>query len=67
MSQLPDPVPGGDTVAGGVIGYPLDWVYHEVAWLGTRVHWTFDELLNLDHRARARWIRALRQLEGDGS
>jgi len=63
MSDLSIPVRNGDPTAGGIIGYPLDWVYHEVAWLGTQVHWTLDDLLHLDHRERARWIEALRQLE----
>lgn len=48
---------------GGVIGYPLERVYQEVAYLGHHVHWTHEELLNLDHAERQRWLQAVSQLE----
>lgn len=67
MPELPDQVRGGDSAAGGILGYPLDWVYHEVAWLGTRVHWTLEEILQLDHRERARWIETFRNLDAGES
>ncbi len=46
----------GGNCRGGVIGYPLEWVYQEVAFLGRRVHWTHQELLSLDHWERRRWV-----------
>ena len=46
-----------------MIGYPLERVYQEVAFLGRRVHWTLDELLALDHDERRRWIATLREQE----
>jgi hypothetical protein len=39
-----------------VTGYPVDRVHHEVAFLGRHVHWTLEELLNLDHAQRQRWL-----------
>jgi hypothetical protein len=61
---MPDTIRSGGATTGGVIGYPLAWVYDEVAYLGTRVHWSLTELLSLAHGERARWINALRHLEG---
>jgi hypothetical protein len=49
--------------AGGIVGYPLERVYQEVAYLGSRVHWTHEELLNLDHAERQRWLREVLKLE----
>ena len=45
------------------MGYPLERVYQEVAYLGTRLHWTREELLNLDHVERQRWLQQIIQLE----
>jgi hypothetical protein len=47
---------GGGFSRGGVVGYPLERVYEEVAYLGRRVHWTLEELLGLDHAERRRWV-----------
>ncbi len=38
------------------MGYPVDWVQYEVAFLGRHVHWTLRELLELDHAERRRWV-----------
>jgi len=46
-----------------VTGYPLDRVYGEVAWLGTRVHWQLHDLLTLDHAERRRWLDELARIE----
>jgi hypothetical protein len=48
---------GGST--GGIVGYPLNRVYQEIAFLGRTVHWTLDELLTLDHAERRRWVREM--------
>ena len=45
------------------MSYPLERVYQEVAYLGCRVHWTYDELLSLDHSQRRRWVDEVRRLE----
>jgi len=38
-------------------------VYREVARLGRTVHWTHEELMNLDHVERRRWIGVLDELD----
>ena len=36
---------GGGPAAGGIVGYPLDRVHQEAAFLGRHVHWTLTEVL----------------------
>lgn len=47
---------GGGATAGGIVGYPLDRVQQEAAFLGQHVHWTLTEVLSLDHAERRRWV-----------
>src|SRR5207244_270494 len=54
---------GGGAPPGGIAGYPLDRVYQEVAYLGRRVHWTHEELINFDHAERRRWVEEVLKLE----
>ncbi|WP_373324571.1 DUF6760 family protein [Reticulibacter mediterranei] len=41
----------------------MEQVYQEVAYLGSRLHWTREELLSLDHVERQRWLQELITLE----
>ena len=45
-----------------MIGYPLDRVHQEAAFLGRHVHWTLTEVLQLDHGQRVRWVREVEDL-----
>lgn len=38
-----------------MIGYPLDRLHEEVAFLGYYLHWDFETILNMEHRDRMRW------------
>ncbi|HEC97721.1 MAG TPA: hypothetical protein ENI58_06140 [Nitrospirae bacterium] len=50
-------------------GYPLDRVYEEVAFIAYHFHWSFEEIMNMEHRERQRWVdeisRINRQLSGE--
>ena len=46
----------GVTEAGGVIAYPLENLYQEVAYLAYHLHWSLDEILEMEHRERAMWV-----------
>jgi hypothetical protein len=46
----------GDNLAGGVTVYPLDRLYEEMAYIAYHFHWSWDELMHLDHRERQRWV-----------
>jgi hypothetical protein len=36
-----------------------------VAYLSCRVHWTLEEVLNLEHADRRRWVEEVAMLEDD--
>lgn len=63
MSKMLGVVCNGASSLGGILGYPLDWVYQEVAALSVRVHWSFEDLLSIDHAERRRWIEEVLKLE----
>ena len=46
----------GDRRRGGSIGYPLDRLYEEVAFLAYYMHWPMSEIMGLDHRERQQWV-----------
>lgn len=37
-------------------GYPSERLFEEVAFLGYYMHWPYDEIMNMDHRERQRWV-----------
>lgn len=36
-------------------GYPLDRLYEEMAFIAYHFHWSYEELMNVEHRERQRW------------
>ena len=40
----------------GVTIYPLDRLYEEMAYIAYHFHWSWDELVQMDHRERQRWV-----------
>jgi hypothetical protein len=51
------------------VGYPLDRLYEEVAFLAYYFHWDYQTVLNIEHRERQRWCEELskinKKLNGD--
>ena len=39
-----------------MMGYPLDQMYQEVAYIAYYFHWHPEAILTLDHRFRRRWV-----------
>jgi len=37
-------------------GYPLERLYEEVAYIAYHFHWPLQEILELEHIERRRWI-----------
>jgi hypothetical protein len=50
----PEPVP-----VGGVVGYPLEDLYEEVAFIAYHFHWPHDQVMSLEHAERRRWVREI--------
>lgn len=65
MSCLPTSIRGGAYLGGGVLSYPSDQLYEEVAYLSMHVNWSLDEILNLEHPDRRRWVTEVGQLRGE--
>lgn len=36
-------------------GYPVDKIYDEVAFIAYYLHWTHDDIMNMDHSERRKW------------
>ena len=44
---------------GGVLGYPLDALYGEVAFIAYHFHWPPEAVLDLEHADRRRWVQEI--------
>ncbi|MDS1345312.1 MULTISPECIES: DUF6760 family protein [Planktothrix] len=44
------------------MGYPQEELYREVAFIAFHFHWSREEILNLDHRERQRWVQEIAYL-----
>lgn len=38
------------------MGYPLDQLHREVAFVAYHLHWAHDQVMELEHRDRRRWV-----------
>ena len=56
MPQVRDTVRGGGAGAGGILSYPLEQLYQEVAFVAYHFHWSRSEVLDLEHTERKRWV-----------
>ena len=56
MSGLPNQTRGGSGRTGGVVGYPLDRLNEEVAYLAYHFHWPLQDILDLEHGDRQQWV-----------
>jgi hypothetical protein len=43
--------------------YPSDRLHEEVAYLARHLSWTYQEVMQLDHRERRRWVTEVGRLE----
>jgi hypothetical protein len=51
--------PGGVERRGGVVGYPLQTLYEEVAFVAYHFHWPPETIVNLPHSDRLRWVKEI--------
>lgn len=62
MSSLSGSIRSGSEPVGGVVSYPSDLLYEEVAFIAFHFHWSHEEILNLDHRSRQRWMSEISRI-----
>jgi len=42
--------------------YPLDALYEEMAYLAYHLHWSRQEILQLEHAERVRWVQEVARI-----
>lgn len=42
-----------------MIGYPLDMLTEEVAYIAYHFHWPYGQIMELEHPERKRWIEEI--------
>ena len=59
LSAVPARLRDGAARGGGVLGYPLERLYQEVAYVAYHFHWPQSEVLALEHADRRRWVQEI--------
>jgi hypothetical protein len=54
-----DQLRGRLLAVGGIVGYPLERLHEEVAYIAYHLHWSLDEILALEHADRRRWAEEI--------
>ncbi len=62
MSGVWGPVPEGVRAPGGIVSYPLENIFKEVAFLAYHFHWDRDDLLGMPHKERHRWVKEVSEI-----
>jgi hypothetical protein len=44
------------------VGYPLETLYEEVAFIAYHFHWPHGEVLTLEHAERRRWVKEISEI-----
>ena len=47
---------------GGIVGYPLDRLHEEVAYIAYHFHWPRQAVFNLEHGERRRWVEEIAKI-----
>jgi hypothetical protein len=45
-----------------MIGYPLEQLYQEVAYIAYYFHWSPETIFEFDHRFRRRWVKEVAEI-----
>lgn len=49
----------GVRTPGGIVSYPLENIFKEVAFIAYHFHWDRDSLLEMTHRERHAWVKQI--------
>jgi len=44
------------------MGYPEERLYEEIAFIAYHFHWSYRELMEMDHRERRRWCEEISKI-----
>ena len=47
---------------GGIVGYPLERLHEEVAYIAYHFHWPREDILDLEHGERQRWAEEIAKI-----
>ena len=59
MSQVREHFRGRDRPFRGIVGYPLEQLYEEAAFLAYHFHWSEEGILALEHWERRQWCEEI--------
>jgi len=45
-----------------MMGYPEEQLYEEIAFIAYHFHWSYRELMEMDHRERRRWCEEISKI-----
>lgn len=49
----------GVRAPGGIVSYPLENIFKEVAFIAYHFHWAKDEVFELSHKERHAWVKEI--------
>ena len=52
----------GDQRFGGVLSYPLERLYEEVAYIAYYFHWPVSQVMAMEHVDRLRWVTEIAKM-----
>lgn len=52
----------GSDRPGGVVGYPIERLHEEVAYIAYHFHWPLDQILALEHAERQDWVQEIAKI-----
>ncbi len=53
---------GGDCLGGSIVGYSLERIYEEVAFIAYHFSWSHEEIMNMEHRDRKVWCEEISKI-----
>ncbi|MFC4055817.1 DUF6760 family protein [Actinomadura syzygii] len=67
MPVLRGVLPGGPRrePPGGIVTYPPDRLHREIAYIAYHFHWSLEEIMNLEHPDRRRYVTQIASLVSD--
>lgn len=48
--------------SGGVVGYPLERLREEVAYIAYHFNWSYEQVMQMEHAERQEWVRQIAKI-----